>query len=426
MHKEESLIREIAETLSGSDQKLPKLRMDLDFQPSPSEEQPGLLIRDPFRYSDTTLIIPKYLLRFLPYFDGQHTSEQLIHEVEHCAGRDNAVRLEAHLRETLDNAGFLHGKRFEQLKEQAFDTFRNSEIRTPSHAGAAYPADATELREYFDSHLQAFRKNVAEDVHKDAPLGVAAPHISFEGGWQSYAEAVQALEKTDPESLFVILGTSHYGEPNKIGITTKAFTTPLGTTKPEPGLVESLAEDCADAVTLEDYCHAVDHSIEFHVLLLQYAVKPEVRVVPILVGSFLDAMQHETQPRECPRMQQVFKALRELAAREGRKIVWLMSIDMAHMGRRYGDAFQAIAHEGEMAEVRKLDEARIAMLQQGRADAFWKDVNQRDGELKWCGSSTLYTFTQIYPEAKATLLSYEQWNIDPESTVSFGTLEFRS
>ena len=101
-----------------------------------------------------------------------------------------------------------------------------------------------------------------------------------------------------------------------------------------------------------------------------------------------------------------------------------MSVDMAHMGKRYDDDFAAQAFQGKMAEVEEIDRARIAMLEGGDAGAFWSDVAARDADLKWCGSSTLYTFAQVYPEARARLLSYQQWNIDDESVVSFGTLGF--
>ena len=42
---------------------LARLRPDLDFFPSPVEDKPGLVIRDPFHYSDATLIIPPALVR---------------------------------------------------------------------------------------------------------------------------------------------------------------------------------------------------------------------------------------------------------------------------------------------------------------------------------------------------------------------------
>ena len=46
-------------------QTLPRLRMNLDFMPSPVQERPGLLIRDSFRYSDATLIIPPPLVALI-------------------------------------------------------------------------------------------------------------------------------------------------------------------------------------------------------------------------------------------------------------------------------------------------------------------------------------------------------------------------
>ena len=35
---------------------LPRLRRDIDVMPSPIVEQPGLLLRDPFRYTDDVLV----------------------------------------------------------------------------------------------------------------------------------------------------------------------------------------------------------------------------------------------------------------------------------------------------------------------------------------------------------------------------------
>jgi hypothetical protein len=45
-------------------------------------------------------------------------------------------------------------------------------------------------------------------------------------------------------------------------------------------------------------------------------------------------------------------------------------------------------------------------------------------ELNWCGYSALYTFARALPRARGRILRYEQWNIDPQSVVSFASLEF--
>jgi hypothetical protein len=47
-----------------------------------------------------------------------------------------------------------------------------------------------------------------------------------------------------------------------------------------------------------------------------------------------------------------------------------------------------------------------------------------EDELKWCGYSALYTFAKAVPRARGRVLGYEQWNIDPQSVVSFASLEF--
>ena len=58
---------------------LPRLRFDLDFMPSPLEERPGLLMRDSFRFSETTLILPPPLVPLLRLCDGNHEERELHH-----------------------------------------------------------------------------------------------------------------------------------------------------------------------------------------------------------------------------------------------------------------------------------------------------------------------------------------------------------
>ena len=58
------------------------------------------------------------------------------------------------------------------------------------------------------------------------------------------------------------------------------------------------------------------------------------------------------------------------------------------------------------------------------ADGFWELVRENRDDLKWCGSSPFYTFLKTAPRARGELLSYEQWNIDEASVVSFAGMSF--
>ena len=98
---------------------------------------------------------------------------------------------------------------------------------------------------------------------------------------------------------------------------------------------------------------------------------------------------------------------------------------MAHMGRRYGDPFSAVADRGEMEAVGRRDGGRIDSIVAGDCASFWDQVRDNHDDLKWCGSSPFYTFLRAVPGARGEVRRYKQWNIDEGSVVSFGAIAFR-
>ncbi len=127
---------------------------------------------------------------------------------------------------------------------------------------------------------------------------------------------------------------------------------------------------------MEDYCHAIEHSIEFQVVFLQHLFGPGVRVLPILCGAFSRGMQANAQPDDDEAVRRTIGALGDIAAREGDRLLWVLGVDMAHMGQRYGDSFEAAADRGEMAEVARRDRVRIERMEQGDAAGFWEHVRE--------------------------------------------------
>ena len=392
--------------------------MDLDFLPSPIEDRPGLMIRDPLQYSDTTLIVPPALVPVLSMFDGEQTVDEACRALLEITGDIRAGEIQKHLQDALENAGFVEGERFEQIREEREQAFASSDSRPAAHAGGAYPDNAEELKGWL-----AQNRFAAGSATSDGLVGIAAPHVSPEGGWDSYRAAYGALGPDLAEKVFVVLGTSHYGEPEKFGLTRKPFVTPFGSARTQTDLVESLA---GPATRMEDYCHAVEHSIEFQVMFLQSLYGPDVKILPVLCGPFAHSLYLGGQPEEDEGVRRFFDALAELHAREGKRLCWLLGVDMAHMGRRYGDPAACQANAGEMLAVAQRDKERIGRLAEGDGRGFWERVQDNHDDLKWCGSAPLYTFLKAIGDARGELRHYEQWNIDDESVVSFGAIAFRN
>ncbi len=397
--------------------------MDLEFLPSPVPDRPGLLIRDPYRYSTATLIIPPFLVECLRLFDAQSSDLDLHQFLVRLTGDVRAGEAGDSLARALADAAFLEDETYEEARRRCRQEFAEAGVREPAHAGESYPEDAGELRRMLDGYLDGS----ASHGGPARPLaGIAAPHASFDGASDCYRAAYGAVSPEYRDRIFVILGTSHVGEPDRLGLTRKPFVTPLGTAATEAGLVERLAADCGSGAELEDYCHSTEHSIEFQVLFLQHLFGAGVRILPILVGPFSCGRGKDGVPEDAPGVQRVFEALAGLAEREAEHLFWVLGIDLAHVGRRYGDEFAVQAAEEPARRVEALDHACLDRICAGDAAGFWRQLTESRDDLKWCGASSLYLFLKAVPRVRAAVAAYQQWNIDGESMVSCAALHFRT
>lgn len=402
-------------------QPLACLRLNLDFMPSPAPDQPGLFIRDPYHFSDAMLIVPPLLVECLECFDGSHSELDLRAVLVRSTGNLEVSGIATSLVDTLSLAGFLEDETYERMRSERIRQFAERTVREPSHAGSAYPAEPDELR-------QTMARYMADDARAQADgevFAIAAPHVSPEGGWQSYRAAYAMLRPEHRERTFVILATSHYGEPERFGLTRKTFRTPLGDAPADTRLVDWLAARGGAAIDMEDYHHSFEHTVELQVIFLQHVLGPDVRILPVLCGPYAKSLLHGGDPEDDDGVKRFIEALGELREREGNRLFWVLGVDMAHMGERYQDRFAATAGEGAMSEVGERDRQRMSRIEAADAAGFWDLVRPNRDDLKWCGSSPFYTFLKAAPGARGELLKYEQWNIDERSVVSFAGMAFR-
>jgi hypothetical protein len=396
--------------------------MTLDFMPSPSREDPGLFIRDPYHFSDAMLIIPPPLVECLECFDGSHTELDLRAALARITGRLETEEISRHLTDTLSKAGFLEDETFVRMQGEKRREFAEKAVREPAHAGSAYPEDPEELHRTMVEYM-------AEDAGAAAPaadglFAIAAPHVSPSGGWRSYQAAYRMLRPEHRDRTFVILATSHYGAAEKFGLTRKRFRTPLGESETDTRLVDWLASRAEGAVEMEDYCHSFEHTIELQIIFLQHLMGANVKVLPILCGSYAHSIYRGGKPEDDDGVKRFLDSLGELRDREADRLFWILGVDMAHMGARYQDRFECRAGEGVMQNVADRDDQRIARINALDAEGFWALVQEHHDDLKWCGSSPFYTFLKTAPKATGDLLRYEQWNIDDRSVVSFAGMAF--
>lgn len=402
---------------------LPRLRGDIDVMPSPLPDQPGILLRDPFLYTEHILVIPPAWVVVLQCLDGAHTALDAQELLTRLTGGQIVAREEVEqFVSVLDEAGYIEGDELDARKERRHEEFRQAPVRAPTHAGSAYPAERDAIEALFSEPMSP-----RSETGGTPPIAIAAPHVSPEGGFASYRAAYD-FATADDDTTFVILGTSHYGAPERFGTSKKPFSTPLGTAEVDQSALSDFIALAGDAVDQEDYCHHAEHSIELQVLFLQYQFRRPIKIVPVLCGPFVDSLRTGKPPETIDGNQRVFDALAELHTKR-ENLVWVLGVDMAHIGARYGHREAVRAGEGAMEDVAAKDRARLERLSEGDAAGFFDLVHPGGDELNWCGYSPLYTFLKSVGAAetlRGDVRAYEQWNIDESSVVTFGAIHFVS
>src|SRR5207248_9392161 len=99
-------------------------------------------------------------------------------------------------------------------------------------------------------------------------------------------------------------------------LTRKDFKTPLGIARTDQDFIDRLVRHHGDGLFDDEIAHLPEHSIELEVVFLQYlfADRPSVRIVPLVVGSFQDAVAAGDVPRNRADIGRMVEALRATLA----------------------------------------------------------------------------------------------------------------
>ncbi|HMD14806.1 MAG TPA: AmmeMemoRadiSam system protein B, partial [Bacteroidota bacterium] len=153
--------------------------------------------------------------------------------------------------------------------------------RQPAMAGTFYPADRNEL---ISTLADLFKEAVPTKNLTDV-VAIIAPHAGY---IFSGSVAASSFNQIDPEkeydNIFVI-GSSHYVSFDGASIYQKGnFITPLGIVKVNTKLAGELIAKYPFFNDRDD-AHAKEHCIEVQLPFLQYRMKKDFRIVPIVIGT---------------------------------------------------------------------------------------------------------------------------------------------
>jgi AmmeMemoRadiSam system protein B len=402
----------------------PKLR-GVNAFPTQIQGQHMICIQDPQGFSQRAVFLPPSLFFIVSLFDGKHSILDIQAEYMRKYGELIYREKIEQIVEQLDAQLLLDSEGFRDILESEKRDFRLAHVREAAFAGMSYDSDPIILRgkieEYFsppDGPGKPRRENPS-----GALKGIIAPHIDFQRGGPCYAFAHKEVREESNADLFIILGTAHCEMKNYFSLTLKDFRTPLGTAETNKAFVEALSKECNWDPFEDEFAHKREHSIEFQVIFLQFLYPGKLlEIVPILCGSFHEAIERSIPPREIPPIGEFIEVLQKTVRSIDREVCLIASADLAHIGLHFGDGDPA-SHM--VSETRARDLEMLAYAEKVDAEGFYHAIRKEGDRRRICGFPSIYVLLNINGINQGKLLKYAQSeNPETQSAVTFASLAF--
>ncbi len=398
-----------------SDTLRPKLRA-VDVRPFQDGGRSLLLVRDPLRLSDLTIVVSQALAPLLAMLDGSRAVDELRAALLVRTGLDVPQEIIQQLLEHLDNALLLDNERYAHSYRQAVQRYRTAPAREMALAGDGYPAEPSELRRLLDGYLAAIGGDSTSTATSGTVVGLISPHIDYQRGgptyaqvWRAAAAAVRAAE------LVILFGTDHNGYRSLITPTRQNYATPYGVLPTAREVVEAVAAAIGEETAFcEEINHRGEHSIELATVWLHHMRGGEpCALVPILCGSFQHFIEEGRSPAEDATLNAALEALRATIA--GRRALVAAAADLAHVGPAFGDPFPV--DYVRYLRLQAADEMLIQTILRADAEAFYQMVAREGNRRNICGVPPIYMTLRMLAEGSVGVLTgYERCPADAQNT----------
>ena len=414
---------------------IPPLRPDLNIVPVENNGDTYLYFHDLLGYATPHFALNSQVGTVLTLLDGSKSVQDLKPFLGDGVSADQLLE---YIR-FLDENRLLHSEHLERYASRVEEKYESSPVHRSVTAGSSFPADPDELTKYLD---EAFVRHAAEATG-DASAGAGttdtsaitalyAPHIDPRVGIEGYIQAFSSIRALRPKRVFM-LATSHYAElyPERYAnkpfiLSDKTFDMPLGEIEPDKETIQQLLELNRSGIlgiTESDRAHRIEHSIELHLLFLNYLWDHDFTIVPILVKGF-DELYYMKEGHLGEQIEAFAEAVGDLVAGdEEDDSLFLISGDLSHVGKKFGDDRPA---ESMFNEIRSFDRMFMEYASGGDAERLYELMREKYDPYRICGFAPLYTFLNIMPGASGTVLSYDLWDErERESAVSYGSILYR-
>lgn len=398
---------------------VPPIRHDIDIIPVSEDGRSYLYFHDSRGYSTPNLALQQEAEDFLSLIDGRKSINDIKPYVSNSISKEQLLEFV----QFLDENRLLASRFFKKYARQTEQDYEQSTVHESVTAGNSYPAEPEALKQLLDEEFS--RHNLEKEVQAASPKALYAPHIDPRVGMESYVKAFSSIRNLTPDRV-VVIATSHYAglhpetyQEDPFILVNKDIKMPLDTVKRDREAIADLLEKGDRAgITANDRAHRREHSIELHLLFLSYLWQHDFQVIPFLVRDISD-LYYMKEGHLGQQMDHFSELLRDRFG-EDENTFFLISGDLAHFGKKFGDPQPA---SSKFSEVEAFDQRFLENASRNSRDGLLELMKEDMDPYRICGFPPLYSFLQSMPHLEGEVLSYNLWDeTERESAVTFGSI----
>ena len=377
---------------------LPSFRIDVQLSTHQEGDEHYLVLYDPFGIAEGPIMLHADMIDILSMCDGETTIADVAASAGVDIGGPEIMQIRVFLAE-LEKMGYFDGPQAEARREAAVAEWSQMPTRPPVCAGTTYPQDPADIRTFLDAMEDG--ASLDKDLPKP-PTMMLLPHIDFRVAPDVYGKAFSHLRSCTAD-LVVMIGTSHYWDEDPIIVTNKPFETPLG-------VVPVISHPFYKAEA--DIAHKPEHSLELHAVLLQHLWYGRAfEILPVLVTQA--ALESDV-------LNNVADQLKNFVDSTGREVLWLISGDLAHVGRKFGDEHPSAMYADV---VRAEDQRLINALEDNKLAQYCAAIERHRNAYRICGYAPTMLAHSAHTVGKGRAIAYDMWDeFETQSSVSFATI----
>ncbi|MEM9065476.1 MAG: AmmeMemoRadiSam system protein B [Planctomycetota bacterium] len=410
----------------------PKLRavrgFPLQANGPDGQPKPLLGLADARQISDRIVATAPAFQVVLPMLDGSRSVDQIVTEVGRGLQTDQLQGFVAQ----LDDAGLLEGPTFEALENKLHQQFDETDILPPGKTAeyadqlvmAAMGQEATDeqkaaegpnrLRAWLDECMNKALESAQKPSYDALPAVLVAPQADYRLAWPNYAAAWGRARVVDRPDRVIVLGTNNFGACTGVCGCDKGFASPLGESMVDAELVGKLRNSLGDKFFESRFDHEREHSVEAQMPWIHHCLGAgEDGAFPMIFAALVHdpaVNNGESYDGNGVSLEGFVEAVRGAIGELGGKTLIVVSADLSHVGRAYGDQMPLVGEDEEAKSFRdtvvRTDRDHLTSIQDGKLDELITTIAWQQNPTRWNSLGSLVAAHKIAQPSKTEVLNY--------------------